>query len=318
MSGRASKLQFSKDISTQISELYEKDNYKNIYYIGLDWSIIISSILLANKYHNLITYCIAIFLIGSRMRALENLLHNGSHGMLFANRTVNLIVTKLLCAYPIFLSYNLYRQSHMDHHRWFGNVNHDPDLIRYIKLGIDKLPYSPIHMLLTILKMFILIGIPKYVYGTISATLLHSDRNNELIQRVLYIVIVFSITSYFWSFDVVLKFWLIPYFTIFQMIRYLAEISEHGGLYGTSEREIDLARNNTDNFMSFFIYAHSDNYHLIHHLFPAVSHFNMKKAHKILLGDPEYKQAHTCHGYFFNFNFLGLGKGKTTFKDLTV
>ncbi len=160
--GAASKLKFSKDICVRIANLYNKDNYISIYYLSMDWAIIIISILLANKYPNLTMYCIAIFFIGSRMRALENLLHIGSHRMLFANRTINLIVTKLFCAYPMFLSYNLYKDSHMDHHRWLGNIDLDPDLIRYRKLGIDKLPFSPIRMFLTILKMFSLIGIPKY------------------------------------------------------------------------------------------------------------------------------------------------------------
>lgn len=309
---RATKKRFAQDINNDLYKLRIKNNYSNIFYIGMDWAIIVGSIIAACNSNSWIVYFTAIFLIGSRMRALENLLHNGSHGMLFANPTVNNLATKLFCAYPIFLSFNLYKDSHMDHHRWLGDKDKDPDYLRYQKLGIDQLPFTKQKMYLNLLRMFLLVGIPKYVYGTVANTLLHKDRNNELAARIIFLVSIGALISIFFSYTVIVKFWLVPYFTTFQIIRYLAEISEHGGLYGRSDKEVALARNNTATFMSFFIYPHNDNYHLIHHLFPVITHYKMPEAHAIMLRDDEYRAAHTCHGYFFN---LG-NKNQCTLNEL--
>lgn len=311
---RVTKKRFTPEINRELAKLNVKDNIFNFLFIGMDWGIIALSMAFGIYFNNIPSYLLAIILIGSRMRALENLLHNGSHGMLFAHPKLNNCLTRLFCAYPIFLSFNLYKQSHMDHHRWLGDYEMDPDLIRYRKLGIDKMPFSKSKTVWTLIKIFGLVGIPKYVYGSIASTLLHRDRNNELLPRLIFLVAANGLFIYAMSVEIWIKFWLIPYFTTFQMIRFLAEISEHGGLYGRTDQEIGLARNNTDHLMSFFIYPHSDNYHLTHHLFPAIAHHKMRAAHQIMMQDEDYRKANMCHGYFVN----GSKEVNTTFAQLST
>jgi hypothetical protein len=38
----------------------------------------------------------------------------------------------------------------------------------------------------------------------------------------------------------------------------------------------------------FLLGRHNDNYHLVHHLNTGVPFWNMRRAHKVLLGDPAY------------------------------
>jgi fatty acid desaturase len=38
----------------------------------------------------------------------------------------------------------------------------------------------------------------------------------------------------------------------------------------------------------------------VHHLFPAIPHYRLREAHKILMQEvPEYAAGHHCDGFFF-------------------
>jgi fatty acid desaturase len=79
-----------------------------------------------------------------------------------------------------------------------------------------------------------------------------------------------------------LVLWVIPLLTLLQAILRLRAIAEHGAVTDFSS-PLTAARTNIANPLErFFIFPHHVNYHLAHHLYPAVPHYNLPRLHDAL------------------------------------
>ena len=87
------------------------------------------------------------------------------------------------------------------------------------------------------------------------------------------------------SMDLVL--WLLPLLTVLQPILRLRAILEHGGVYDLSS-PLTAARSNRSTgsvgawIARALLFPHHVNYHLEHHLYPAVPHYNLPRLHQLL------------------------------------
>lgn len=294
-----------------LDRLKIKNSYINFLVIFFDYIQIVGAIFFFYIFPSPIVYFFSIFLIGSRMRGLENLLHEASHNHLAKNRFLNKWVAMIFCSFPIFNSLYAYTQSHLTHHRWLGDQHRDPDLIKYKMLKIDKLP-STRHFLFTrVLKIIFLVNVPIYLFHNIkNFNFVKGTPFQEHLIKFIYYSLLITIISFFNLWKPFLIFWIVPFFSTFQFIRYLAEVSEHGGLYH-NEEEINMTRNNLYHpVLRFFLYPHNDAYHLTHHLFPSVPHYNLRTLHEMLLEREKYAEAHHCFGLLFS------NKGRTTFQEM--
>ncbi|MBJ6365082.1 fatty acid desaturase family protein [Staphylococcus hominis] len=183
--------------------------------------------------------------------------------------------------------------------RMRADEENDPDTKRYRIVGLDK-PQENINKFIKdhIIKVLLLFHVPKYILGTVSANLYSKDiPKSELWTRnILWLVLIStSIVFNFWFYLII--FWFVPLLTTFQIIRYWAEMAEHSGL--NNDTELTASRNTFGMPWTIFLFhPHHDNYHLVHHLFPAIPHYNLKKAHSILMQDKKYREAHHCTGFF--------------------
>jgi fatty acid desaturase len=96
-----------------------------------------------------------------------------------------------------------------------------------------------------------------------------------------------------------LLLWLAPMVTSFSFFMIMRQVVQHGnadqGRY-TNTRIFLVSR-----FIRFAVFPLGMDYHLPHHLFPMVPHFNLKKLHALLLETEEYRsQATVVEGYFFH------------------
>ncbi|XAO96109.1 fatty acid desaturase family protein [Bacillus subtilis subsp. subtilis] len=268
-----------------------------------DWSLIIGGICLSKIFaNNIIVYLISIFIIGSRQRAFDNLTHEASHGNLFKNKTLNNILSSLLSTFPIFTSLTAYRNSHLDHHRYLSDREKDPDTKRYKLFGLDKPPKNKIiFILLHVIRPLTLLHVPRYIYGTISSFLYSKNTPiSEQVFRIGYWILIITLSINFGVWKDLVLFWIVPYITVLQVIRYYAEMSEHAGLI-QGDNQFKKTRNVFGNKLFLkFMYPHHDHYHLIHHLFPNIPHYNLPKAHKILMRESLYCEATHCFGYFYS------------------
>jgi fatty acid desaturase len=150
---------FSREVNSQIAELKQLDNWHGLLALLEDCGVISVAIGLSLNFPGF--YPVALVLIGSRMRALATLLHESSHRVLAANWLLNDLIG-YLGAYSILQIPVAYYESHtLDHHRYLGDINRDPDLKFHVGEGMYE-PMSPSAFFLRyILAPALLFRVPK-------------------------------------------------------------------------------------------------------------------------------------------------------------
>jgi fatty acid desaturase len=286
------------DVRLALVKLRRTDNWHNVLYLGIDWIVILAAIALTRTYPSLPGYLAAIVVIGSRQRALMNLVHEASHRKLFRSRPMNDWVGRTLVAFPLLTSLEGYVCAHCRHHGFLWDRERDPKARRYVQLGLAAVPTSVRSFVgRHVLRPLLLMHVPFNLRATMSFA---GERRGERAARCVYGLIVVAVAIGTHTVALLVLFWLVPYLTSFQLIRYLAEMAEHAGL--DSVDPWLASRNWTASAaVRHLLSPHSDDcYHLAHHLFPAIPHYRLKAADALLMRVPQYAAGHHCHGFFFS------------------
>jgi len=303
------------DLMVKLNSLYTINNWRNFCCILLDYGMIAGSIAASIILQDMFMYLVAVIIIGSRMRALENLMHESVHGMLFLWKRTNYFAGLILCALPIGRSVYAYTQAHALHHIYLGDAEQDPDARRYRKIGIDDHLCGRGRLLMQFLRVILLWDTWAYLKHTFSVCIeLEDTPLKESVTRVLFYMAV-GIAAYWFDMGIYcLLYWVVPFFTTYQIIRFFAEIAEHSGLCDEASEVLRTRNNVISPVCRFLIYPHGGAYHLAHHLFPDVPHHNLSKCHKLLMGWDEYARAHHCYSYFYSLD-IGL---PSTFREMST
>lgn len=292
---------FSAETKQALRVLQQRNNMVNFFYIAADWALIAGAIVFSKLVGGWLSYVIAVAVIASRQRAFDNLTHEASHNSLFKSQKLNNIMCSLFTAFPLFTSFTAYKDSHFTHHRHLSEEV-DPDLKRYKLIGLDNPPHAGVTFALKhVLSPLTMLHVPLYIYGTLRSFIYSKETPllEQLARLGYWVLLVGCSIRFHFGLDLVL-YWIVPYVTILQVIRYFAEMSEHAGLM-TNEDPLMKTRNVFGNRVFLkLVYPHHDHYHLIHHLFAGIPHYNLPKAHKILMKEPSYCEAKHCMGYFFS------------------
>lgn len=252
--------------------------FQNPIRLFFDYVLIAASIAISIQLNSLVVYVLVVFIIGSRMRALMNLLHECSHNnLILSNKKWNDAIGSIFCAFPIFMSRKQYTQDHMVHHLNFGNREKDPDLVRYIhcfsERAVSKTKLTRSEYLSEVLNLR---NFVKYCYlYELSDTFSLPNSITGVAKLTIWLSILSGLYGLGYL-EYLLLYWLVPYLTVFKVICYCAELLEHFGIY-FEEKDVSRTRNiYTSPLVSFFIWPHGDNYHLNHHLFAFVPGYQLK------------------------------------------
>lgn len=275
------------------------DNRRNVVYLTADWLVIASATVLHAVMGGIPAYLLAVVVIGTRMRALANLLHESAHYKLFADRRLNAAVGQVLCAWPIFIGYRRYTAEHRLHHQNLWRTENDPDLPLYRWTGTEysSAGRTSFRSFLTRHVLLALVPIMPWRQLVSSAGWPRMLRMGGVAVFVLAAVAFINPAL---AAGVVL-YWLVPWLTVYQIVSYWAELGEHGGL-----RQAGPAwgsRNWRGNILSrLSIGSHSDDlYHLLHHWFPSVPHYRLDEVDReCLLRWPQYARQARCTGFFLS------------------
>jgi fatty acid desaturase len=236
---------------------------------------------------------VAIVLIAPLQHALFIIAHDAAHYRLYRTRWLNDVVGRLagtlggipMCAYRVI---------HRLHHNHLYGLQ-DPDIALH-----GGYPRGRLYLLrkltrdlagMTAWKTYAyFFGAPALNTATNTAQRPLDDTSpklREAARRDRWVVLGFHIGMPIVAFSTgwglyYVVLWVVPLATGLQAILRLRAICEHGALSDFSS-PLTAARTNLPNWWQrFFLFPHHVNYHIEHHLYPAVPHYNLPALHAAL------------------------------------
>lgn len=233
-----------------------------------------------------------VIVIGTRQHALFVIAHDAAHYLLYERRWLNDAVGRV-CASVQGLSMCTYRVIHRLHHNnLYGEL--DPDTA--LHGGYPRGKWYLIRKLLKDLAgltawktyAYFLGGAPALNTATNVALRPLDDTSGKLRAEarrdrnavVAFHVLLFAVLA--WSGYLVeyLVLWILPLATVVQAILRLRAIAEHGATSDFSS-PLTAARTNTGPaWLEWLLFPHHVNYHIEHHLYASVPHYNLKQLNR--------------------------------------
>jgi len=281
-----------------VAELTRIDSWRALRDLALDTAMIVSAAWLAQTMNDLLSYFLAVILIGARLHALGVLMHDATHYRLFGSRRWNELAGELL-AWLFLFTLHGYRRNHFAHHRHL-NSDADPDWARKKNDPYFALPQHGRCVAFLLLKG--LCGIRFFTEARNVARAKHLQQVPRAlkIRRSLFYAAVLASAAYWHLWLLLLKYWIVPLMTSLAFILYVRSLAEHHG--GGMIWDGDLLRGSRHLDASwwekFLLAPHNVHYHVDHHLYPSVPYYNLPRLHALLLAEPDYiARAHITDGY---------------------
>jgi fatty acid desaturase len=310
------------EVHHRLVPLLETDNHTNIVYIAAEYAGLIA--MLAGCYQLQAAYsagqlttaaflpvCVlAMAVIAAFQHRLSGLGHEACHYALFKNRLANELVSDFFCMFPLLAMTQRFRITHLGHHQFLNDPSRDPDIPR---LYFDSDRYSfPMTRKTFVFRYVVLSLWPpvllRYLFGQAkNANVTAGLREPRCVYRFrvgrcmrgAFWLPVLAIVQLTGSWTFFLVFWVAPLLTFYAFYMQLREIAHHSN--APSEGEFTHSRNfHCNPILNWAVFPYGQDYHLTHHVFGLIPHYNLRKAHQLLLQYRPYReQAISCYGYFF-------------------
>jgi fatty acid desaturase len=198
------------------------------------------------------------------------LMHEGMHGLLFANRRWNWMASVLLGS-TFLMSFSAYRVLHLRHHRYLGDPR-DPD---------DYHNYSrsrPVVWCLHFVRLTF--GPSLYLCLIPVLALKHGSAAQRRLICIEYTLLaaIYSVLLRVFSFRDLFVIWLVP-LLLMGALTAIRGFTQHG-ITEASDPYLASRTMLPGPMVAFFLL--NENYHLEHHLFPEVPSYHLPALHKLI------------------------------------
>jgi fatty acid desaturase len=233
----------------------------------------------------------AIVIIGTRQHALFVIAHDAAHYLLYERRSLNDLVGRA-CAAVQGLSMCTYRVIHRLHHNnLYGELDPDTALHGGYPRGrmylVRKLGKDLCGLTAWKTYAYFLGGAPALNTATNVAVRplddtspklraqARSDRNMVIALHIAALI-GFAASGYLIQY---LVLWVLPLVTVVQAILRLRAIAEHGATTDFSSPLTAARTNLGPAWLRWLVFPHQVNYHVEHHLYASVPHYNLPRLH---------------------------------------
>ncbi len=294
MKGEEFKDDFRKALPREVvRQLTRRSPWRATAAVVHDFAVIAAAIVFALYFWpHPVPILLSVILIGTRQHALFVIAHDAAHYLLYERRWLNDAVGRL-CATVQGLSMCTYRVIHRLHHNnLYGELDPDTALHGGYPRGRAYLVRKLLKDLsgLTAWKTYayFLGGAPALNTATNVALRPLDDTSEKLraeARRDRNAVIAFHLAALtgFAGSGFLLEYlvlWILPLATVVQAILRLRAVAEHGAP-GDLASPLTAARTNTGPaWLEWLIFPHHVNYHIEHHLYASVPHYNLKRLNR--------------------------------------
>lgn len=290
------------NLAPEIKKLSQLKQRKGILAAFLDWVVILLAIRWFAVEMSILRWALMAVIVGSRQHGLAILMHDAAHFRLLRNKKFNDLVSNCFLAYPLFITTEKYRTSHLAHHLYL-NSEKDPDF--NIKRGKKDWTFPKNKMQLTLLlgKMLLYGGIVElgrnFTRYSSSKTANPKEKNkaSSAVKTTYYLGASIGLT-YFGGWGLFLLCWFLPMITFLSFNLRVRSMAEHFGMEWTND--FNMSRTTLCSaWEKILIARHNVGFHIEHHLYPSVPFYNLRKVHLLLKNIPEFEQeAHISKSYF--------------------
>ena len=215
-------------------------------------------------------------LAAAALVGLSVLMHEGCHHLLFPSRRLSRAIG-FCCGVPVLISVSAYRGLHLRHHA-FERSPQDPD-------DVERITRRP-RLLVVVYYGLLVAGTYLYFPRVAIAGMSTAGARERRRIAAEYGCILGLIAAGWWlAPEAMLRAWLLPMIVAAQITN-VRSLAEHGLTTGGSP--FTATRSVVSNRVVSFVFCNL-NYHLEHHLFPAVPWYNLPALHRLLL--PSYAAA---------------------------
>jgi len=236
------------------------------------------------------------------IHALGVLLHEGIHGNLTRSRKLDRWLGFVLGIPTLFIGFSAYRVTHLAHHR-FNRTAEDPDEFSNLTRNRRLLSWAFYVWMVPGSLLYFLFHVPAtaLVRGT------SRERVAVITEYALLAVLYAIFFSWAWQrgwLGTLLHAWILPVIGAVIWANFRAWAEHMLTLPG---HPLTQTRTITSNRLVSFLFLNV-NYHLEHHLFPAVPWYNLPKLHLLLRHEYEAAGAFMYKSYLrFLFDALRTG-----------
>jgi len=240
-----------------------RSNWRGLLAVVRDLALLVIALFIAMHYsHNVVMAIGLIWFVGMLQFAMgESLLHEASHGNLFASKWLNRIVGNVI-GFSIFTTLEAWRKEHSVHHQALLSAE-DHLTTDYINYGLYK-GHHPFW-----------VWILKPLLGVIGGQWVVSEMPSFFKHGGVFVF--YSVLSLFCyltqTLPILFLYWLLPLMWVYPSILYWSEITDHY-----------LAESETRSNLStvWNVMFHNGGYHWLHHQYPFIPWYLLKRADKAL------------------------------------
>jgi fatty acid desaturase len=281
----------------ELKALSKLTPWKTAFALAFDWAVIIAAISVSVWADNWLVYILVIAIIAGRQHGLAVLNHDFAHHRFLKNKNLSEWIGDLFLAWPILITVNSYRTTHMEHH-FHTNTDQDPDYVPRLDMKTYKFPLN-VWMLVTSIFGYLVAITSLYDIKSLHLKKISSNTSRSYVWfRLSYYIAAAAIISLMDAWNGFLLYWVVPYFTLFFAFNYVRGVAEHFSAMDYSSLEGGTRTVLPYIWEKAFFGPHNVHYHSEHHLYPGVPFYNLPQLYAKMMDNPAYQSvAHVTRGY---------------------